>query len=72
MADVKKGKTPQEFFGGYTLLARRGAVVCGVCYGMCMLTWRSCAVDFMMGGVSAVCLAFYRLFYVSFNGCCVV
>ena len=28
MADVKKGKTPQEFFGGYTLLARRGRVRC--------------------------------------------
>lgn len=45
------------------------AVVCGVCWRIWVLTWRPCVVDFMMGGVSAVSFALFRVSYVSFNGC---
>lgn len=37
-----------------------------------MLTWHLCAVDFMMGGVSAVCLVVHSVLDVSLTGMCVI
>ena len=39
MADVKKGKTPKEFFGASVLFSERTLLACASCDSYGALTW---------------------------------